>query len=240
MPRASLAATLRLRDRRHLLAGAAAFVAAILVALLGLYARAEGPPPAVPPAKGLVKIRVLGINDLHGHIEPPAPDLGGAAWLAARLDQATLPGRTIKVHAGDLVGASPLASSYFHDEPSIEVANSMGFDVGTLGNHEFDEGVDELERLLARRSPRRRGGVEARRRRPAREHLLPGVHRRALPLHLGERDRPRREAAAAALRDRRARRRARGLHRRDHPVRPALPPPSARGPRSASPTCRTR
>ena len=50
MPRASLAATLRLRDRRHLLVGVAAFVAAILVALLGLYARAEGPPPAVPPA----------------------------------------------------------------------------------------------------------------------------------------------------------------------------------------------
>ena len=88
----------------------------------------------------------------------PLRDLGGAAWLAARLDQATLPGRTIKVHAGDLVGASPLASSYFHDEPSIEVANSMGFDVGTLGNHEFDEGVDELERLL---HGGRRGGEEA-------------------------------------------------------------------------------
>ena len=42
------------------------------------------------------------------------------------------------------MGASPLASAYFHDEPSIEVANSIGFDVATLGNHEFDEGVDEL------------------------------------------------------------------------------------------------
>ena len=82
-----------------------------------------------------------------------------------------LPGRTIKVHAGDLVGASPLASSYFHDEPSIEVANSMGFDVGTLGNHEFDEGVDELERLL---DGGRRGGEEAFKRdagAPARGHL---------------------------------------------------------------------
>ena len=117
------------------------------MALLGLYARAESPPP-VAPASGVVKLRVLGINDLHGHIEPVQSDLGGAAWLAAGIDRATLPGRTIKVHAGDLVGASPLASAYFHDEPSIEVANRIGFDVATLGNHEFDEGVDELRRLL--------------------------------------------------------------------------------------------
>jgi 5'-nucleotidase len=133
--------------RRPTLApGIAAFSAAIAVALLGLYARADSPEP--PPATGVVKLRLLGINDLHGHIEPPQQGLGGAAWLAADLDRATLPGRTIKVHAGDLVGASPLASAWFHDEPSIEVANSIGFDVATLGNHEFDEGVDELRRLL--------------------------------------------------------------------------------------------
>ncbi len=138
---------MRLRDRRHLAPGVAAFVAATLVALLGLYARADSPPPQ-PPATGLVKLRLLGINDLHGHVEPPAPGLGGAAWLAADLERATIPGHTIKVHAGDLVGASPLASAYFHDEPSIEVANRIGFDVATLGNHEFDEGVDELRRLL--------------------------------------------------------------------------------------------
>ncbi len=64
------------------------------------------------------------------------------------MERATIPGHTIKVHAGDLVGASPLASAYFHDEPSIEAANRIGFDVATLGNHEFDEGVDELRRLL--------------------------------------------------------------------------------------------
>jgi 5'-nucleotidase len=134
----------RLSDRRHLAPGLAAFAAATLVALLGLYARADSPEQAT----GLVKLRVLGINDLHGHVEPPAPGLGGAAWLAADLERATLPGHTIKVHAGDLVGASPLASAYFHDEPSIEVANRIGFDVATLGNHEFDEGVPELRRLL--------------------------------------------------------------------------------------------
>ncbi len=95
-----------------------------------------------------MKLRLLGVNDFHGHLEPPRPGLGGAAWLKSHLDEATLPGRTIRVHAGDMVGASPLISSWFHDEPTIEAANEIGFDVGTVGNHEFDEGGDELLRLL--------------------------------------------------------------------------------------------
>src|SRR5215216_4135493 len=104
-------------DRHHLLPGAAAFAAALLVALLGLNAGADQPG------------------------EPPEPDLGGAAWLGAWLDRAATsnPERTIRVHAGDMVGASPLISSHFEDEPTIEATNHMGFDVGTPGNHEFDE-----------------------------------------------------------------------------------------------------
>src|SRR5919197_243686 len=149
----------RLKDRRHLAPGVAAFVAALLVALLGLYARADSPPGGVraagPLPRGTVKLRLLGINDLHGHLDPPAPAVGGVAWLAAHLDRATLPGHTIRVHAGDLVGASPLLSSYFHDEPSVEAANLMRFEVATLGNHEFDEGGAELRRLL--RGGRREG-----------------------------------------------------------------------------------
>jgi 5'-nucleotidase len=131
------------------LPGAAAFVAALLVALLGLYANADTPPPAdAKGARNLVKLRLLGVNDFHGHLEAPRPGLGGAAWLKTHLDRATLPGRTIRVHAGDMIGASPLISSWFHDEPTIEASNELGFDVGTLGNHEFDEGGDELIRML--------------------------------------------------------------------------------------------
>jgi 5'-nucleotidase len=133
----------------RLLPGVAAFVAAILVALLGLYASADTPKRSESSgARGLVKLRLLGVNDLHGHLEPPRPGIGGAAWLKAHLDRATVPGRTIRVHAGDMIGASPLVSSWFHDEPTMEAGNQLGFDVGTLGNHEFDEGGDELERIL--------------------------------------------------------------------------------------------
>jgi 5'-nucleotidase len=131
------------------LPGAAAFAAATLVALLGIYAGADTPPPSESGgSRNLVKVRLLGVNDLHGHLEAPRPGLGGAAWLKAHLDRATLPGRTIRVHAGDMIGASPLISSWFHDEPTMEVGNELGFDVGTLGNHEFDEGGDELMRIL--------------------------------------------------------------------------------------------
>ena len=147
---------MRLVDRRHLLAGAAAFGAALLVALLGLNADAEQPDgaerPSEPVRGGTVELQLLGVNDLHGHLESPEPGLGGVAWLGAWLDRTagSHPGRTIRVHAGDMVGASPLVSSHFQDEPTIEATNRMDFDVGTLGNHEFDEGGAEALRLVRR------------------------------------------------------------------------------------------
>jgi 5'-nucleotidase len=147
--------SLRLRDPRHVAPGIAAFTAAMAVALLGLHARADTPTSEAATPSGAVKLRLLGVNDFHGHLEPPEPDVGGAAWLTGHLDAAVVPGHTIRVHAGDMVGASPLISSWFHDEPSIEAANLMGFDVGTVGNHEFDEGGDELLRLI--RGGRRSG-----------------------------------------------------------------------------------
>jgi 5'-nucleotidase len=135
---------------RHLLPGAAAFAAALFVALLGFNAGAEEPPPADPPDDGPVELQLLGVNDFHGHLEPPELGLGGAAWLGAHLNQAARshPDRTIRVHAGDMIGASPLISSHFQDEPTIEATNMMDFDVGAVGNHEFDEGGDELMRVL--------------------------------------------------------------------------------------------
>lgn len=149
--------------RSCLVAGAAACVA---VALTTAMALPQAPAPTGggvdrvdrPPASGLITLQLLGVNDLHGHLEPSAPErrdgklvrTGGAPWLAAHLDRAerARPGRTIRVHAGDMVGASPLVSSRSHDEPTIKAMNLMRFDVGTLGNHEFDEGAAEALRLV--------------------------------------------------------------------------------------------
>ena len=54
---------------------------------------------------------------------------------------------TIKVSAGDMIGASPLLSAAFHDEPTIQAFNLLGFDFSAVGNHEFDEGWQELLRM---------------------------------------------------------------------------------------------
>src|SRR5262245_25554857 len=109
-----------------------------------------------------VKLDLLAINDFHGNLEviPPTSSsgrinstpAGGAAFLARHLQnlrqQAEANGaNTLTVAAGDLIGASPLISAAFHDEPTIEALNQMGLDVASVGNHEFDEGWQELLRM---------------------------------------------------------------------------------------------
>jgi 5'-nucleotidase len=102
--------------------------------------RAGSAPPA--PATGTgppVPVRVLAINDFHGRIE-------GAPGLAGRLSLLRT-SNTVTVAAGDLVGASPLVSAAFHDEPAVEALDLAGLDLAAVGNHEFDEGTAELLRL---------------------------------------------------------------------------------------------
>ncbi|WP_408990825.1 bifunctional metallophosphatase/5'-nucleotidase [Streptomyces sp. 1268] len=112
-----------------------------------------------------VDVQLLSFNDLHGNLEPPAgsagnvskthPDgtvesipAGGVEYLATSLRTARK-GNPYSVTAagGDMVGASPLLSGLFHDEPTIEALNKLDLDVTAVGNHEFDEGASELARL---------------------------------------------------------------------------------------------
>jgi 2',3'-cyclic-nucleotide 2'-phosphodiesterase (5'-nucleotidase family) len=76
------------------------------------------------------------------------PGLGGVEYLSTHLAQAR-EGHpySLTVAAGDLIGASPLLSAAFHDEPSIEALNALKLDVSAVGNHEFDEGYKELQRM---------------------------------------------------------------------------------------------
>ncbi|MCX4994530.1 bifunctional metallophosphatase/5'-nucleotidase [Streptomyces longwoodensis] len=110
-------------------------------------------------------VQLLSFNDLHGNLEPPSGssgrvterqadgttktiDAGGVEYLATHLRQARQ-GHLYSVTAagGDMVGASPLISGLFHDEPTIEALNKLDLDVTSVGNHEFDEGAKELGRL---------------------------------------------------------------------------------------------
>lgn len=118
-----------------------------------------GPATATPKPPSTVPVRLVAINDFHGNLEPPTGssgrivdetgatvDAGGAAYLATHLKR--LSNRdTLVVGAGDLIGATPLISAAYHDEPTIEVMNKIGLDVASVGNHEFDEGYKELKRI---------------------------------------------------------------------------------------------
>jgi 5'-nucleotidase len=120
---------------------------------------AQVPPQAAQPP---IEVQILAINDFHGNIEtPPQPvsitqadgtvlkaRLGGAAQLASALEQARQGHPySITVAAGDLIGASPLASAYFLDEPTIDAMSLLGLSLASVGNHEFDKGSAELVRM---------------------------------------------------------------------------------------------
>ncbi len=99
-----------------------------------------------------IDLQILAINDFHGNIATSSSSFGGtgrADYLAANIAarEADAPGNSIFVSAGDLIGASPLISALFHDEPTIEAMNLLGLDINGVGNHEFDEGPDELLRM---------------------------------------------------------------------------------------------
>jgi len=154
-------------DRRPNRAGARSIglalvvVAALLMALLppgaadarpgasaNASANANAKPGAPAPQDGAtVEIKLLATNDFHGRLVPPSGDLGGAAYLSTHM-QAIRDANpyTLYVDAGDLVGATPVLSNLFYDEPTVEVANLLGLDVQTVGNHEFDRGQDEILR----------------------------------------------------------------------------------------------
>lgn len=108
-----------------------------------------------------VDISILAFNDFHGNLEPPhiaireqfaneTKDVpaGGAAYLAAAIQhfKKQNPLNAV-VSAGDMIGASPLVSALFLDEPTIEVVNAFGIDFNAVGNHEFDKGTEELLRM---------------------------------------------------------------------------------------------
>jgi 5'-nucleotidase len=111
-----------------------------------------------------VELRILAINDFHGNLRPPPGGIrisdssdkakkitvpaGGAEHMATLVRQLRAgKSNTVFVAAGDLIGASPFLSAMFHDEPTIESLSMMGLEVASVGNHEFDEGKDELLRM---------------------------------------------------------------------------------------------
>ncbi|MCD7120652.1 bifunctional metallophosphatase/5'-nucleotidase [Limosilactobacillus agrestis] len=111
-----------------------------------------------------IPVQILGINDLHGGLETTGSatigdktysNTGTAARLAGNLNaaeesfkNANPTGTSIRVEAGDMVGASPANSALLQDESTMHALDAMHFEIGTLGNHEFDEGLAEYMRIV--------------------------------------------------------------------------------------------
>ncbi|MGH8866777.1 MAG: bifunctional metallophosphatase/5'-nucleotidase [Actinomycetes bacterium] len=140
-----------------------AAAATVTTALVPMSASAA---PEQKPESRTVDLQLLAVNDFHGNLEAPSGsggrivvgtnpdgtprtvDAGGAEYLATHLAnlRAGHP-NSLTVAAGDLIGATPLLSAAFHDEPTVESLGTMGLDVTSVGNHEFDEGQAELLRM---------------------------------------------------------------------------------------------
>jgi 5'-nucleotidase len=142
---------------------------AAALALVGCASTTIRSPAAGRQAARPVELTLIAINDFHGNLEPPRrtvtvpaqgaqPEVrvpaGGAAYLAGAVNAIRARSKNhLVVSAGDLIGASPLISSLFLDEPTIEAMNLIDLDFNAVGNHEFDRGRAELLRLA-------RGGCE--------------------------------------------------------------------------------
>jgi len=114
-----------------------------------------------------VPVRLIGINDFHGSLETAnttisladpgaaagAPKVnvavGGAAALAGMVQRLRAGSPySFMLAGGDLVGAAPLVSSLFRHESTVEILNDIGLEASSFGNHEFDQGFAELQRLV--------------------------------------------------------------------------------------------
>ncbi len=136
----------------------------LLVCLAGCGSLPVVNPPAdsAPP----VEVKLIAFNDFHGNLKTPSlripvPDksqstgfrfesAGGVEQFSALVQSLrnSNPNHAV-VSAGDMVGATPLLSAFFSDEPTIEAMNLVGVDFHGVGNHEFDYGIKHLKRLQA-------------------------------------------------------------------------------------------
>jgi 5'-nucleotidase len=106
-------------------------------------------------------VKIIGFNDYHGNLQSPGtfglntsipaaqrPAVGGAEYIAGHVSRLKAQNPlNVVVGAGDFIGASPLISALFFDEPAVETLNHIGLEFNAVGNHEFDKGAAELRRL---------------------------------------------------------------------------------------------
>ena len=137
----------------------------LAVAALGTACVQAPQTTSAPPApSATVAVKIIAFNDFHGNLRTPSlrvavPDAtqstgmrfepaGGIEQFSALVQSLKAMNKNVAViSAGDMVGATPLLSALFKDEPTIEAMNLVGLDFHAVGNHEFDYGISHLRRL---------------------------------------------------------------------------------------------
>ncbi len=101
-----------------------------------------------------VKLTILHTNDMHSRIEPFPDDgrrhggTGGMARRAALIKQIRQQEEhVLLLDAGDVFQGTPYFN-FFGGELEFKMMSDMGYDVATLGNHDFDNGLQGLEKQL--------------------------------------------------------------------------------------------
>ncbi|MFB8189747.1 ExeM/NucH family extracellular endonuclease [Microbacterium sp. NPDC055988] len=102
----------------------------------------------IPP----VSIDVVTVNDFHGRIEADGAAAGAAVLAGAVKQFRDANPNTIFAGAGDLIGASTFTSFINDDNPTIDALNAAGLDVSAAGNHEFDQGWEDLRDRVQERA----------------------------------------------------------------------------------------
>ena len=96
------------------------------------------------------KLVIIHTNDTHSHFDPLRDGTGGIIERAAFVDSvrnAMGADKVLLLHAGDF----DQGTSYYtqmHGRLEVEMVNAMGYDAVTLGNHEFDDGIEDLASRL--------------------------------------------------------------------------------------------
>jgi 2',3'-cyclic-nucleotide 2'-phosphodiesterase / 3'-nucleotidase / 5'-nucleotidase len=102
------------------------------------------------------RLRVLGTNDFHGHLNPTRPgfaegrEVGGSAALAGYFarERASWDGPTVLIDGGDVMQGTPV-SNLSEGRATVDFYNEVGYTAAALGNHEFDWGIDVLRERIA-------------------------------------------------------------------------------------------
>jgi 5'-nucleotidase len=93
-------------------------------------------------------LTILHTNDTHSQVEPKANGKGGYARRMGLIAQERKADKNLLlVDAGDFCQGTPYFN-FYHGRVEVEAMNEMGYEAATLGNHEFDNGLDTLAEVL--------------------------------------------------------------------------------------------